>query len=146
MIVPADEHHRTAAAAIGFFRRQAAELFLDKCDGGLIKVEGVTVNALWNRNKIADSDTDYRSRVLLIAGDPKIVNKEYIDVFLSSKIVYGLDMVIDHGVVSGFEGTISRLEYRFASWYGQSNLAHKALMAEHDKDSLLVQYGEDPCC
>ncbi|KAI2632230.1 hypothetical protein GGR54DRAFT_634993 [Hypoxylon sp. NC1633] len=140
-----DESHTTAAAAISFFTRQAAQTLFQKWQRGEFTVNGVRPIVMWNRNRVAEEERhSYRSRVLLIAGDPAIVNRDYLDWFFSSKFVYQIDQIINHGIVSGSEGPIARLEYRFGSFRSQAESARMALSMEL-AGFLLTSYGEDPC-
>ncbi|KAI1372029.1 hypothetical protein F4677DRAFT_463626 [Hypoxylon crocopeplum] len=144
VVHPADKEHESAAASISFFRRDAAVLLINLINTGIITVHGNTLSAIWNRNRVAETDEGWNSRVLLIAGNVEVVNPTYLERFFRSKFVYDIDRVIDHGVVPGPGGPIARLEYRFACWRGQAVLAKIALQREHG-GQLLVDYGMDPC-
>ncbi|KAI1442143.1 hypothetical protein F5Y02DRAFT_421259 [Annulohypoxylon stygium] len=135
----------TAAASISFFSRQDAAKLYHKIEHGMIRYRGITPNVQWNRNRVGASEVPaYASRVLMIAGDPAIVNEEFLSDFFARKFVYELDQVIDHGVVDGFGGPIGRVEFRFGSWRSQASSARLALMLEL-KGFLIVHYGPDPC-
>ncbi|KAI1214441.1 uncharacterized protein F4807DRAFT_456083 [Annulohypoxylon truncatum] len=135
----------TAAASISFFNREDAERLYLKIMRGRILLRGQFPLVQWNRNRVGESAVPpYASRVLLIAGNPEIVNQTFLNDFFAKKFVYELDQVIDHGTVPGFGGPISRLEYRFGSWRSQASSARLALILEL-KGFLLVQYGPDPC-
>ncbi|KAI8960657.1 hypothetical protein F5Y11DRAFT_329076 [Daldinia sp. FL1419] len=139
-----NETSNTAAASISFFRREDAEILYNAIQKGSIIISGMLPRVQWNRNKVGEDTPSYASRVLLIAGDPQVVNRDYLDGFFSSKFVYDVDDIIDHGTVPGFEGPIGRLEYRFGSWRSQASFARLALNLEL-RGFLLVEYGEDPC-
>ncbi|KAI0885011.1 uncharacterized protein GGS22DRAFT_200103 [Annulohypoxylon maeteangense] len=135
----------TAAASISFFNRKDAENLYRKIENGRILYRGTFPSIQWNRNKVGEGDAHpLASRVLLIAGDPEIVNEKYLNEFFSKKFVYEIDCIINHGTVDGFNGPISRLEYRFGSWRSQASSARLALTLEL-KGFLLVEYGPDPC-
>ncbi|KAI0130935.1 hypothetical protein F4814DRAFT_437592 [Daldinia grandis] len=140
-----NETSSTAAASISFFKRGDAEMLFNAINQGRIIIEGRFPRVQWNRNRVGEEGApSYASRVLLIAGDPQVVNRNYLDGFFSSKFVYEIDDIIDHGTVPGFGGPISRLEYRFGSWRSQASFARLALNLEL-RGFLLAEYGEDPC-
>ncbi|KAI1087630.1 hypothetical protein F5B19DRAFT_497208 [Rostrohypoxylon terebratum] len=135
----------TAAASISFFHRRDAVKLYRKIEQGHICLRGRFPLVQWNRNKVGESAVPpYTTRVLLIAGDPQIVNEEFLTSFFSKKFVYDIDCIVDHGIVDGFEGPIGRIEYRFGSWRSQASSARLALLLEL-KGFLLVKYGPDPC-
>ncbi|KAK6955897.1 hypothetical protein Daesc_003543 [Daldinia eschscholtzii] len=140
-----NESTGTAAASISFFRRKDAEVLYNAIQQGRMVLEDMIPRVQWNRNRIGEEDSpSYASRVLLIAGDPLVVNQDYLDGFFKSKFVYDIDDIIDHGTVPGIDGPISRLEYRFGSWRSQASFARLALNLEL-RGFLLAEYGEDPC-
>ncbi|KAI1802616.1 hypothetical protein F4811DRAFT_563142 [Daldinia bambusicola] len=140
-----NETSSTAAASISFFRREDAEVLYNEIRQGRIIIEGMFPRVQWNRNRVGEEEIPgHASRVLLIAGDPLVVNQEYLDGFFKRKFVYDIDEIIDHGTVPGVGGPISRLEYRFGSWRSQASFARLALSLEL-RGFLLAEYGEDPC-
>ncbi|XXH03695.1 hypothetical protein Hte_010101 [Hypoxylon texense] len=142
---PAVGEHKTAAAALSFFHRASCENFIDDCFDGKIKMYGMTLWATWNRHFVAAPEDDSVSRVLIIEGDAKFANRQYLDEFLSAKLAYDLDEIIEHKGEPGSDVTRAKVEYRFASWRGQAVLALMALRKEHPHHSLTVEYGKDPC-
>ncbi|KAI1106522.1 hypothetical protein F4804DRAFT_340512 [Jackrogersella minutella] len=145
VINPPIDEIRYSAASISFFKRRDAEVLFRTIQQGRIVIEGITPRVQWNRNRVGEDDgPPYASRVLLIAGDPQVVDRSYLNGFFSSKFVYDIDCIIDHGTVPGYGGPIGRLEYRFGSWRSQAASARTALMLEL-RGFLLVEYGADPC-
>ncbi|KAI2632533.1 hypothetical protein GGS26DRAFT_590971 [Hypomontagnella submonticulosa] len=144
-INPPTESSKTAAASISFFKRSAAETLLQNIQQGKLIIGGRFPYAFWNRNKVAEEDgLGAASRVLLIAGDPEIVNVDYLDQFFAGKFVYELDEVIEHGTVDSDTGPIARIEYRFGSWRSQASFARMSLSLEL-RGFVLTEYGPDPC-
>ncbi|OTB01139.1 hypothetical protein M426DRAFT_14713 [Hypoxylon sp. CI-4A] len=136
----------SSAASISFFRRSDAENLLNAFQQGRIILGGKFPRVQWNRNRVRDDEGVHSesSRVLMIAGDPEVVNREYLDGFFTKKFVYEIDQIVDHGEVEGDDGPIHRMEYRFGSWRAQAEFARKALTLEL-KGFLLAEYGPDPC-
>ncbi|KAI0384788.1 hypothetical protein F5Y04DRAFT_293090 [Hypomontagnella monticulosa] len=144
VINPATESSQTAAASISFFKRSDAETLFKNIQRGDIVIGGRFPRVFWNRNKVAEEEgLSAASRVLIIAGDADVVNADYLDRFFSSKFVYELDEVIDHGTVDSESGPIARLEYRFGSWRSQAAFARLALSLEL-RGFLLTEYAPDP--
>lgn len=154
VINAADAGHATAAASISFFRRAHAEALHRAAARGEFVVAGRFPRVTWNRNRVAEAEAaaehshhphhHHHSRVVLVAGDPEVVNTAYLDDFFSRKFVYELDCVVDHGTVAGVGGPVARLEYRFGSFRSQAEFARMALSMEL-RGFLLAEYGEDPC-
>ncbi|KAI1411302.1 hypothetical protein F5Y13DRAFT_191577 [Hypoxylon sp. FL1857] len=135
----------TAAAAISFFKRSDAEILYRNIQQGRIILGHRFPRVQWNRNRVGEGqDPSDVSRVLYIAGDPQVVNQEFLDWFFSKKFVYEIDKIIDYGTVTMEGGPISRLEYRFGSWRCQASSARQALTCELS-GFVWTAYGEDPC-
>ncbi|KAI1372300.1 hypothetical protein F4677DRAFT_449618 [Hypoxylon crocopeplum] len=140
-----DESHATAAASVSFFRRKDAEALYNAAEQCQFMVNDSFPKVQWNRNRVEeDTEYTYQSRVILIAGDPEIVKPGYLNWFFSTKFIFNLDCVINHGTIEGFGGPIARLEYRFGSFRSQAEFARMALSMEL-RGFLLAEYGEDPC-
>lgn len=133
----------TSAASISFFRRDDAERLFSVIDGGQMMVDGMIPKVKWNRNKVGEQKPNL-SRVLLIAGDPTIVNAYWLEAFFTSKFVYQLDIVIEHDQVPTPNGLVACVEFRFGSWRSQAQSAHQALKDEM-KGVVCWEYGLDPC-
>ncbi|KAI0010063.1 hypothetical protein F4779DRAFT_627395 [Xylariaceae sp. FL0662B] len=145
VVNPPTDDHPTASASVSFFRREDAEVLYHAGQQRGFIIGGRVARISWNRNKVAESDSSRNlSRVLLVAGDPEIVNRQALERYFSNHFVYDLDQVIDHGIVSTESGSIARLEYRFGSWRSQASFANQALTREFS-DVLMVAYGDDPC-
>ncbi|KAI0181651.1 hypothetical protein GGR52DRAFT_567869 [Hypoxylon sp. FL1284] len=140
--------NQTSAASISFFRREHAEKLIALIRGGLVMIRGMIPCARWNRNKVMQQNvynkSFVKSRVLLIAGNPEIVNVHALEEFFSRKFIWQTDCVIDHGTVDGVGGPIGRIEYRFGSFRNQASFGYNALRREL-AGFALVQYGADPC-
>ncbi|KAI2606120.1 uncharacterized protein GGS25DRAFT_523786 [Hypoxylon fragiforme] len=134
----------TAAAALSFFRRPASELFKSQCDRRLIQFDGRVPRVVWNRHKVEQTNEGVLSRVLLIAGDPEIVNRRCLDEFFATRFTYDIDRIIPHGTVETETGPVARFEYRFGSWRGQAVLGFYAIQNEL-YGRVLTEYGMDPC-
>ncbi|KAI4865826.1 hypothetical protein F4820DRAFT_447595 [Hypoxylon rubiginosum] len=137
--------HKTAAAALSFFRHDRARKFIENCTSGEITMHDKAIWATWNRHRVAEPEDDSVSRVLIIEGCAKFVNRQYLDEFLPSKVFYDIDEIIEHKGKQGDNGERAKIEYRFASCRGQAVLALIALRKEHWHQSLTVEYGKDPC-
>ncbi|KAI1403465.1 hypothetical protein F4819DRAFT_506127 [Hypoxylon fuscum] len=146
VVNPPNETTSSAAATISFFHRHDAETLHRIIQQGRIMVGGRFPKSQWNRNRVGgeEDSSGQASRVVLIAGEPDVVNEQFLNYYFSKKFVYDIDTVIDHGTVSAFGGPISRLEYRFGSWRGQAIFAKMALTKELPGFTL-AEYGEDPC-
>ncbi|KAI1762172.1 hypothetical protein GGR53DRAFT_468566 [Hypoxylon sp. FL1150] len=135
--------HTNKAAALSFIRRDSAVKFLADCRSGKINMRGMKLYATWNRNRVREPADDTVSRVLMIEGDAKLVNQKHLNEFFAEKVAYDIDEIIEHGRKEGSDAARCTIEYRFASWRGQAQLALMALRTE--RQSLTVEYGKDPC-
>ncbi|KAI1773538.1 hypothetical protein F4818DRAFT_443379 [Hypoxylon cercidicola] len=142
---PATGIHRNSAAALSFFRRASAQKFLDDCVFGKVTMRGMKLHAIWNRHRVAEPEDSTVSRVLVIEGEVRFANRLYLDEFLSSRIAYDIDEIVEERRQPHDDATKGRIEYRFASWRGQAVLALIALRKEHRHHVLTVEYGKDPC-
>lgn len=134
-----------AAAKVVFFERQAAATVHQRANefGGGLRVRGHEVRVGWNRVKSAAVEHPYRSRVLLIVGEPSFVNADALTAFFESKFVFQMDEIVTHSV--GVPGWLpSAVEYRFGSFRCQAESARIALLREkgHLCKSVFVR---DPC-
>lgn len=137
---------KTSAASVSFFRRQDAEVLFHTIRSQQMIIEGMFPRVQWNRNRVAEEQEVPIpcSRVLLIAGYPEFVNKDWLTGFFGRKFVGQVDAFIDHGTVDDVTGPISRVEVRFGSWRCQAHFAAKAIDAEL-KGFIETEYGTDPC-
>ncbi|KAI1823646.1 hypothetical protein F4861DRAFT_312887 [Xylaria intraflava] len=116
---------------------------------------GLRLSAYWNRIRVAErkfvvvmevknqkSGSIFRlpSRVIHVKGKTEDVNPDSLQAFFSSKLRYGLDRVIYHGVQ---DDGLAEYEYRFACWRNQAEFARKALQRE--KPDIEWWFGVDPC-
>ncbi|KAI5864400.1 hypothetical protein GGS23DRAFT_596034 [Durotheca rogersii] len=138
------EGRSTAAASLSFFRREDAETLYRAGQRGSFRVCGTAPQVFWNRNRVAGDGPPEASRVILVAGDPDVVSPEALTAYFSTKFVFDVDTIIDHGTVPGYGGPIARCEYRFGSWRGQAVFAYLAITREL-QGRVLVEYGADPC-
>ncbi|KAI1780827.1 hypothetical protein F4818DRAFT_436023 [Hypoxylon cercidicola] len=133
----------TSAATISFFRRAAAETLFHIIQEEKMIIGGMIPRVRWNRNRVMEDMTN-ASRVLLIGGEPQVVNAEALDRLFHKKFVWQTDVVIDHGITDSETGPIARVEYRFGSFRSQAQFAKKCLKKELEGFAY-AEYGADPC-
>ncbi|KAH6635119.1 hypothetical protein B0J18DRAFT_38604 [Chaetomium sp. MPI-SDFR-AT-0129] len=84
-----------------------------------------------------------RSRVLLIAGPPHIVNAAFLCAYLDTKLSYQIDAILSRG--QSEDGKRVLVEFRFGSFRCQAEAARMALMREFRDCGVVCDYGTDPC-
>ena len=138
--------HFTSAAKVIFFERDAAARFYDRCQavGGLsIPGHPEVGRVLWNRIRTGEqAGHRSRTRVLIVAGDPGVVNEAFLTAYFRSKLNFQIDEVIDHG---GGPAGRAIVEYRFGSYRCQAESARMSLGYEFASARVQVWFGPDPC-
>ncbi|KAM7195537.1 hypothetical protein V8F20_007433 [Naviculisporaceae sp. PSN 640] len=143
-----------AAAKIVFFRTEGAQRFADKTMGsgetngepeGLF-FRGLRAWVVHNRNKVGPQrGLVNESRVVLISGDPSVVNYDYLTSYFATMFLFDYEDVIDRSRNSH----CAILEFRFHSWRAQAVCAMKAIRQDRRFKGLnppvRVQYIRDPC-
>ncbi|KAB5532567.1 hypothetical protein GE09DRAFT_1227751 [Coniochaeta sp. 2T2.1] len=136
--------HLTCAAKISFFDRGSAERFYHRFARSGLQLPdhpGFNATVVWNRVRTAavPKPADH-TRVLMIGGPPNIVNPVALYEFFTSKFVFDIDEVFDHG----FDGSWRLVEYRFGSYRCQAETGKMALEREL-WNQVTVRFGPDPC-
>ncbi|KAI3327045.1 hypothetical protein HD806DRAFT_531637 [Xylariaceae sp. AK1471] len=139
--VPNKTNPNTCAAKIIFFARDAAQKLLNQAREGTFLVQSTTPYVVWNRHCTAEEPANGHSRVLRIIGPPEIVNRTYLETFWTKYFYWVTDRVTEVGEIA--DG-IAIVWYYFGSWRTQACVARKRLI-EHFGDSIVVNYGRDPC-
>ncbi|KAK4141052.1 uncharacterized protein C8A04DRAFT_14400 [Dichotomopilus funicola] len=85
-----------------------------------------------------------RSRVLLIAGPPHIVNAAFLCAYLDTKLSYQIDAILSRG--QSEDGKRVLVEFRFGSFRCQAEAARMALMREFRDCGVVCDYGEFSFC
>ncbi|KAK3372132.1 hypothetical protein B0H63DRAFT_550582 [Podospora didyma] len=141
--------HKTSAAKLTFFRLEEANRFWKLADvrsgPGVLMYDGLVARIRRNRVKVKEKTgyADSLSRALIIRGEPKVVNADFLYKLFEPRFSFYTDEVIH--IVDGKAESI--IEWRFGCFRAQAATAfvviHKELIQKnYDVD---VQYTRDPC-
>jgi hypothetical protein len=143
--------HQTSAAKIIFFDLDAAQAFHARTVREGFVVRGYQGHVSKNRIKTSPKDQEGqrdKSRVLIIKGDPKYVNPDYLTAVFSAKFKFEVDEV----VVRELNAHIGHIEYRFGSYRCQAEagfqvLKREFLRGENNPNGPVwyLRWGRDPC-
>ena len=130
--------HCTAAAQLVFFNPDGAQRFL--AEGFCIRQHQV-ISVLNRYQHGATEDSNGESRVLIITGQERVVNRKAITQFFEHHFTVQVDKVKILASASG--RTV--LEYSFGGYHRQAQRGMEVLSKERPDGVEHVEYGLDPC-
>ncbi|KAI0014345.1 hypothetical protein F4779DRAFT_612638 [Xylariaceae sp. FL0662B] len=134
------QSHRNSAASLAFFSPEAAQKMLQKQKAEPLHVGGLKTLVVYNENKVEPCFDYDCSRVLVMEGDPLIVNPGFLTKFLRERGIHW-----DTDVAYFFEKRNENwIEWHFGSYRGQARQAFKEIKKEFG-DRVDITYGRDPC-
>ncbi|KAK0724933.1 hypothetical protein B0H67DRAFT_479764, partial [Lasiosphaeris hirsuta] len=146
---PDGRWHAFAAAKVTFFARAAAEAFYRASQEDGFIVRGVRAKVQFNRHKVASQPVGsvYKTRVLIIKGNPALVNLGNLTNIMAGEIKFwDLD---DHfvrpiGNPERGEGMVE-LTLQFGSFRAQAESANIVLNRRLGALGVTFCFGIDPC-
>ncbi|KAF6803985.1 hypothetical protein CSOJ01_10496 [Colletotrichum sojae] len=148
-INPPNEGHKTAAAKVVFFDLEAAQRFYSMASNPSRRfiVQGMVAEVTRNRIRSAACDVGGNlTRVLVIRGDPRIVNRDSLLRWFGTKFQFDLDefTTMMHTEEMG------EVRVAFGSYRSQAQAAQLALIrsfpvGQPGSPIWSVRFGHDPC-
>ncbi|KAI1115896.1 hypothetical protein F5Y14DRAFT_460076 [Nemania sp. NC0429] len=127
----------TSAASVTFFTPEAGNIFIKK------SLKFGKYEALIRRNRIATAPMpeNNRSRVLIIEGDPELVNIENLERLVA---LWDIQYITDSIAYTSC-GSTNRVFWAFGSFRAQAHAVFLRLRDLSAGGKVYVRYGTDPC-
>ncbi|KAK4448056.1 hypothetical protein QBC34DRAFT_301633 [Podospora aff. communis PSN243] len=144
---PQDDSNRpgrtTAAAKLVFFEAASASGFLQRHANEGFAVDGYHIQAVYNRNRVAEApERKNVTRVLIISGPKEVVHEEVLEKLFRGHFEYQMDGPV---ITWGETETDRCLEWRFGSYRAQAQAACLFMRQNGIFSRVKVIYGQDPC-
>lgn len=143
-ICPPGDQHVTSAAKLVFMTPGAAAAFLDRTITGEVQIDGQEVKAVYNRTGYRENKHPERTRVLIIRGAKKNMNRDRWLKYFGSCVRFELEA--DCMYDDDHDENMVVMEFRFVRVETQSEMIYRALVREKNfGDIFSFGFGPDPC-